>query len=395
MRSMTAVTSALALVAALAPACYAQHLVTLYTVTNSTPVGLSEARDALYVAAADYGAGPGQIFQLRPPPAPGGAWTEAVLYSFGGPRDGSGPSVAPLPAAGGSLYGLTSAGGAYSAGTFYSLQPTDPPGVPWTENTLYSFDAPGANVGYPVSGLVRGPSGSFYVLTSGGANGGGALCQLSSPGWAATVLYSFPAGSPPLNSLAAGPGGVLYGTTSGGPGSQLGEVFRLTPPSSPGGAWTETLLHAFAKADADVGNPIALTVAADGTIYGTAYGYHPPLGAGASAAFRLTPPAALGGKWTYTLLTTPVYMEHLNTPLAMANGTLYGGITTGDGGSIFELQPPVAPGGAWTMTTLYTFTNGQVPIGNLVAGAGGVIYGTTAAAPGQPVGGTVYAITTK
>jgi hypothetical protein len=45
------------------------------------------------------------------------------------------------------------------------------------------------------------------------------------------------------------------------------------------------------------------------------------------------------------------------------------------------------------MTTLYTFTDGQIPSGNLVAGPHGAIYGATAAAPGQPSGGTVFAIT--
>jgi hypothetical protein len=45
------------------------------------------------------------------------------------------------------------------------------------------------------------------------------------------------------------------------------------------------------------------------------------------------------------------------------------------------------------MTTLYTFTDGQTPSGNLVAGPHGAIYGTSAAAPGQPAGGTVFAIT--
>jgi hypothetical protein len=49
--------------------------------------------------------------------------------------------------------------------------------------------------------------------------------------------------------------------------------------------------------------------------------------------------------------------------------------------------------GAWTMTTLHVFTNGQVPTGDLVVKPDGAVYGTTAAAPGQPAGGTVFAIT--
>jgi hypothetical protein len=77
------------------------------------------------------------------------------------------------------------------------------------------------------------------------------------------------------------------------------------------------------------------------------------------------------------------------------NGNLYGGISNGNGGSIFELQPPSAPDGAWTMTTLHVFKNGQVPTGNLVVEPNGAVYGTTAAAPGQPSGGTVFTIAAK
>jgi len=40
--------------------------------------------------------------------------------------------------------------------------------------------------------------------------------------------------------------GELYGTTgSGGGPAQAGTVFELTPPSAPGGVWTETVLYAF------------------------------------------------------------------------------------------------------------------------------------------------------
>ena len=234
-------------------------------------------------------------------------------------------------------------------------------------------------------------AGPFYLLTSTPN-----LCQLqppSSPGgaWTGTVLYTFPDGprAGPLNSLVAGPDGALYGTKTGGPGA----VFRLTPPRTTGGAWTETVLHAFADHDGPVDNPIALTVAGDRTIYGTAYGLDRPFGSGYSALFQLTPPATPGEQWTYTNLTTPTNTEHFNTPLVMANGNLYGGITTGTGGSIFELPPPSAPGGEWTLTTLHTFTDGQLPTGNLVVEPNGDVYGITAAVPGQPSGGTVFAVT--
>ena len=57
------------------------------------------------------------------------------------------------------------------------------------------------------------------------------------------------------NGVILGKDGALYGTSSNGAptpciGSNghmgCGEVFRLAPPASPGGAWTETRLYRFA-----------------------------------------------------------------------------------------------------------------------------------------------------
>ncbi len=161
-----------------------------------------------------------------------------------------------------------------------------------------------------------------------------------------------------------GAGGALYGATNGtagsGPGT-CGTVFELLPPGSQGSAWDPVVLYSFVFG---VGGPDACQ----------------PLAA---------PVVGTGG----VLFGVTTQGGHFNTPLAIANGKLYGALTTGTGGSIFEMQPPSAPGGDWSMTTLYTFTNGQVPTGNLIAEPNGDVYGLTAAAPGQPSSGTVFVIT--
>jgi hypothetical protein len=400
MKSIAVVTCAACLVA-LAPCLYGQRFATLYTITGDNPAGLTSANGVLYGATlGEVGNSCGTVFELLPPDSRGGSWTPIVLYSFifavGGP-DACDPFAAPVAGAGGVLYGVTSEGGVNPPpvfGTLYAVLPPATPGGTWTEEVLYSFGTPGTNIGTPASNIIAGPAGSFYILTSGTIFA--ELCQLqppASPGgaWTATILYGFPNEVVP-NSLVAGPNGVLYGTIDNGAEA----VFQLTPPTAPGGAWTETVIHSFfTRGGGPVNNPTSLTVAADGTIYGTAYGYTFLTGFGASGIFQLTPPAAPGGQWTYTNPTAPTFDRRFVTPVALVNGNLYGGISNGSGGSIFELQPPSAPGGAWTMTTLHVFTNGQVPTGNLVVEPDGVVYGTTAAAPGQPSGGTVFAILTE
>jgi hypothetical protein len=65
-----------------------------------------------------------------------------------------------------------------------------------------------------------------------------------------------------------------------------------------------------------------------------------------------------------------------------AGGVLYG--TTADGGwsgygMVFKLTLPAAPGGTWKETELFTFNygDGAGPNAGVIAGANGVLYGST------------------
>src|SRR5436305_1278665 len=64
-------------------------------------------------------------------------------------------------------------------------------------------------------------------------------------------LYTFTGsngdGAQPYAGLIFDASGALYGTTFyGGGTNSVGSVFKLTPPTIPGGAWAETVLYAFA-----------------------------------------------------------------------------------------------------------------------------------------------------
>ena len=65
---------------------------------------------------------------------------------------------------------------------------------------------------------------------------------------------------------------MLYGTTIAATAPDQGNVYSLTPPTSPGNPWTEIVLHTFSGA-ADGANPYAGLIAGPGgVLYGTTAG---------------------------------------------------------------------------------------------------------------------------
>jgi len=161
-----------------------------------------------------------------------------------------------------------------------------------------------------------------------------ALVIAAGPAWAQTesVILKLTAstGQDPAGGMIADSAGNLYGTALiGGPGG-YGTIFELSPPTTSGGAWTETTLHAFSGAP-DGFSPVGpLVLDKAGNLYGT------------------TTYGGLGVPYNY--------------------------------GIVFELSPPVVAGDPWTETILYTFQDlpdGQTPNGGLVRDSAGNLYGTT------------------
>ena len=221
---------------------------------------------------------------------------ETVLRSFAGGNDGNGPMSAPIADAAGNLYGTTYAGGASGAGTVFKLSPNRH-GTAWTYTILHSFNATpygsGSDGANPYGSLVLDASGNLYGTTVfGGAVAGGTVFKLSPNGdgsWTESIIYTFQGGTDgnnPYGGVVFDAAGNLYGTTaSGGPGGR-GTVFKLTPNY---GGWTETILHAF-TGHADGGLPGAgVILDRAGNIYGTAaMGGHGGFENG-GVAFKITP----------------------------------------------------------------------------------------------------------
>ncbi|MGD0364655.1 MAG: choice-of-anchor tandem repeat GloVer-containing protein, partial [Bryobacteraceae bacterium] len=299
---------------------------------------------ALYGVTGFGPNGSGTVFRLDPPTGTNRYWRETILYYFTGADNGlAGPSVGLTLGPDRTLYGAETAGGTAENGAVFSV--TAPPGggTPWTEAALYDF--PGGIGGSGTAGsLARSADGALYgALAYGGVTGAGAMLGLFPPavqggGWSAKLLYSFgepPDGNLPQGGVIIGPNGALFGTTEYGGDTPAGcrdgcgTVFELDPPASPGGAWTETILHAFTGA-------------------ATGDGYQP------------------------------------NSTLVLGPGDVLYGTTRSGGasglGTIFEMIPPPSQGDPWTELVLHSFTGG-VADGDtpdaLTLGPAGALYGTT------------------
>lgn len=366
------------------------------------------ANGALYGTTAWGGVyNSGTVFQLTQAEG-GGAWTETILHNFGGLDDGAYPYAGVVADAGGNLYGTTNYGGSAGMGVVYELTPPAAPGGAWTESVLHTFT--GADGAYPYASLTFAASGALYGTTElGGSSNYGTVFELappSAPGgvWTETVLYNFSGGGDgccPYAVPVIGANGALYSTTVAGGSSGKGTVFKLSRPVSGSGPWTETVLHNFNGNDG--GFPYAgVVLGANGVVYGTTAG---SVNAGNGSAFELSPPTGTGKVWTETVLHKFTGKADGGAPHAVlyagASGILYGtafGGGTGKrfngSGLLFQLKPPAGSGG-WTESVLYTFqggADGASPNAALTPGANGVYYGTTLG--GGTFGqGTVFAFT--
>lgn len=251
--------------------------------------------------------------------------------------------------------------------------------------TLYSFtDYPGgAN---PYGGLLQATNGKFYGTTSaGGTNFDGTVYSMNANGSGVTVLYNFSDGNDgadPLDSLIQGVDGNFYGTATDGGANGAGAVFAVTA------AGILTPLYGFSDGD-DGGFPEAGVIQGrDGKLYGaTVEGGSNGYG----TVFSLTTNGALATLAEFDYETNGAFP--IGGVIQGADGSLYG--TTADGGSnSYGTVFRVTTNGV--LTTLFSFsnTNGGEPEASLVQGTDWNLYGTTSTG-GRGGQGTVFRISTN
>lgn len=347
--------------------------------------GLTADGTNLYGTTSSGGKyGAGTVFVIS------GSGEETALYEFTGGKDGGDPEAA-LILIGGNLYGTTSAGGLSDAGTVFEVTPRG------EEKVLYSFKgkADGAN---PQASLVADSNGNLYgTANMGGEYDRGAVFKLIPPkaegrAWTEEVLHSFGKGNDgtdPVAGVAFDAAGNLYGTTSAGGTSQNGIVFELKPSKS---EWTEEILHDFELKN-DGGTPYAGIVVDGDKLFGAATDGGQGGSDGGGTVFELTPS---NGGWKFSVIyQVPGWgVSGSFRDVLVASGKIYA-TTHCDGaessGTVYELTPS---GGAWKSRTLYNFTgggDGQYSFSNLVLHDGS-LYGTTRQG-GDAGNGVVFKVT--
>jgi uncharacterized repeat protein (TIGR03803 family) len=294
--------------------------------------------------------GCGTVYELSPPAKQGDPWTETVLYSFQGSKDGFVGFGDLVFDTAGNVYGATLFGGGKGTtcnslyggqcGTVFKLSPPKQKGGKWTEKVLHRF-AGGMDGANPNGGLVLDSKGSVYGTTyAGGGKDWGTVFQLKPSNqkggaWSERMIHRFQGsqdGVNPAAGLTFGSDGDLYGTTlTGGRGGGGGTVFRLTPPTKNSGLWKKVILYGFRGTNDGVDLEAALVVDSKGNLYGTALDSGGTFG----TVFRLTPPTQKGGTWTFNLLYGFQGVPDGGQPSARLifdnNGNLYG--TTQAGGN--------------------------------------------------------------
>jgi uncharacterized repeat protein (TIGR03803 family) len=330
-----------------------------------------------YSGGLEYGV----VFELSPNGI--GGWTETVLHSFTGGKDGKNPSGPVMLDSEGNLYGTTQGGGTNGYGVVFELKHV---GDGWQEKVLHNFRG-GSDGQFPLAGVIRDKAGNLYGTTYNGFNPAtvfklsrsergwaerviyrvatsGAGLTMDGTGniflatywtvlklskddddhWTASVIHTFTgypkdgywASSRPVLDRA----GNLYGATTEG-GLGVGLVYELIRGKD--GIWTERVLHYFSGPDGN--GPADILLDSAGNIYGTTFwGGEHDLG----TVFELTPTQT--GGYQHKIVWNFTGIDGLNPGGQMAldhAGNLYGmaskgGTTYNDNygfGVVFVVSP--------------------------------------------------------
>lgn len=333
---------------------------------------LQRADGALYGMTVQGGSSNyGTVFKINPD---GSGHT--VLHNFNY-DNGAYPYGSILQSIDGALYGMTYYGGSSSYGTVFKVN-TD--GSDYT--LLHNFS--NANGSYPLGSLIQSTDGSLFGMTnSGGSANAGTVFKINIDGSGHTVLYSFNSqseGSSPVSSLVQGTNRDLYGISNQGGSSGGGTIFKYSINTG-----ERTLLHNFNYSTGS--NPVgSLTFGLDGDLYGMTYQGG---SSGVGTVFKISSDGS-GHTVLHNFDNTSGGFPY-GSLLNGTDGALYGMTYSGgssNSGTLFKINT-----NGNNHTVLYNFNqaNGIFPLGSLIQGIDSALYGMTQA--GGSLGyGTVFKV---
>jgi len=291
------------------------------------------------------------------------------FYSFNTSSDSDGNYPNPLVEANnGLIYGTTTLGGSYGAGTIFSFN-----NLTNVETSLFSFGG-GDNSIWPYGSLIQANNNLLYGLAStGGLYGTGVLFSFNTSTDTITTRYNFSDsnndGGEPYGSLVRANNGLLYGVTSQGGPTYGGSIFSFNTSDN-----SLTNLYFF-KDGVNPGSPTGkLLQANDGLLYGmTSYG----------GAYNN------GSMFSYNISTGNLADLHdfgnstdgwgnYDASLIQASDSLLYGLTQNGGvdsdGIIFSYNITT---GIETDVHDFSGSDGFAPLGSLIEASNGLLYGLT------------------
>jgi uncharacterized repeat protein (TIGR03803 family) len=334
---------------------------------------LLQAADGNFYGTSDAGGanGNGTIFRMN------SYGDLTTLHSFSG-TDGSAPFSALIQAQDGRLYGTAMYGGQFGYGTIFSI------GLSGDFTTVHQFD--GTDGGNPSAALLQTSDGTFYGTTSEGDGCGGTMFAMDTSGVLVTVHCFVSADEPgrpraPLIEF----NGTLCGTSELGGIPGIGTVFG----AANGDLW---LWHAFEYETAAF--PVDALIGIHAQYRDWLYGVTRGDGGGAIFKIDTTVDPEFSFSWVHGFGPTPNNGYSPSGPLIQASdGALYG--TTRLGG--LQMDGPgegvvykVTVDGNYSQIHLFEESLGAFPIGGVIQGNDGNLYGVAESGGPLTDGGVVY-----
>jgi uncharacterized repeat protein (TIGR03803 family) len=310
-------------------------------------------------------------------------------------NSGGASPAALLVLSGSTVFGTTTAGGAFASGTVFSLNTNGSSfSVLHDFNLLDSITGTNADGAIPWGGLIASGAALYGTASAGGAGGNGVVFSINTNGSNFTTLHSFTPMDPltatntdgaiPFGGLVLS-GDTLYGTTTAGGQGGRGAVFSLQT-----NGLGFNVLHYFsptgpvAGTNADGAAPCAALGLSGDVLYGTA----PAGGAGGSGTIYSVKidGSQFNSLYSFTALNSPSGTNSDGAfsvaGLLLFANSLYGTTFSGGPGSVgtvFSLPIPLSPA---IITNIVPNSDGSVTLYFLgVPNSTNIIQTTTSLAP--------------